>query len=184
MKRVWMALAILTLSATSALAQPGINGIGFSVGVVDVDNVDSSSLGFGLFADLGLPTMPFSIEPYVDYWSNSESIPTGGDVTARDIAVGAKGLFNISLPNPVVKPFLGAGLGMHFMKVETPAIDMGGGVAFPAFEATDSKLGIDLGGGVGFGVGSVELRGEGWYTIISDANTMGARASLVIPFGM
>jgi len=133
MKRVWMAMAILSLCATGAFAQPGVNGIGFSIGVVDVDNVESSSIGFGVFADLGLPTMPFSIQPYVDYWSNSEDVTGIGEISARDIAVGAKGLFNFPLANPVVKPFIGAGLGMHFLKAETPAIDMG----------ASAKAGID-----------------------------------------
>jgi hypothetical protein len=184
MKRLMVALAIVSLFAVSAQAQSFINGIGLSVGYVDVENAESSSIGFGMFADVGMAGPQFSLQPYVDYWSNSENVEGGGEFKTRDIALGAKGLYNFQFASENVKPFLGAGLGVHFLKAESPAIDMGGGLNFPAFEASDTKLGVDLGGGIGFGAGPVELRGEGWYTFISDANTLGARASLIIPFGI
>jgi hypothetical protein len=178
-----MILAVLTLCAATAQAQSPINGIGLSVGVVNVENAQNSSLGFGMFADLGLPAVPFSVQPYVDYWSNSEDM-NGGELTARDIAVGARSLYHLPLPALPVKPFLSAGLGMHFMRAETPSFDFGG-TTFPSVTASDTKLGVDLGGGIGYELGSVEIRGEGYYTFISDAsNLVNARASVVLPFGL
>jgi hypothetical protein len=184
MKRLWMAVAILSVCAASAQAQSFVNGIGLSVGVVDVDNMESTNVGFGMFADVSMGPSAFSIQPYVDYWQNTEDMPDGGEFKTRDIALGAKGLYNFALSNPKVTPFLGAGLGAHFLKAESPELDMGGGLVFPAVEASDTKLGVDLGGGLGFDLGRVTLRGEGWYTFISDANTVGGRASLIIPFGL
>ena len=183
MKRVYLAMAILCLCAASAQAQSFVNGIGVSVGVVDVENMESTNLGFGIFADVSAAAVPFSFQPYIDYWSNSEDVEGAGEFKTRDIAVGARALYNIGIPNPAVKPFVGAGLGMHFFKAETPALDVGG-LAVPSFSASDEKLGIDLGGGLGFDVGRFEIRGEGWYTFVENANMMGGRAAIVFPFGM
>ena len=111
-----------------------------------------------------------------DSVARREDVEGAGEFKTRDIAVGARALYNIGIPNPMVKPFVGAGLGVHFLKAESPALDLGGGLSVPSLSATDQKLGIDLGG--------VEIRGEGWYTFLEDANTLGGRAAIVFPFGL
>ena len=137
MKRVIVAMAIVCVCAAGAQAQSFVNGIGVSVGVVDVENMETTNLGFGIFADVSAGAIPFSIQPYVDYWSSSEDVEGGGEFTMRDIAVGARALYNIGIPNPAVKPYLGAGLGMHFLQAESPELDLGGGFSAPSFSATD-----------------------------------------------
>lgn len=181
MKRVVLFLAVLALSATSASAAPIIRGFGFSAGYISPEDADGT-FGFGAFADIALAIPSFSISPYADYWKTSEDFPDGGEASARDIVVGAHGLYSIALPNPVISPFLGAGAGLHFTRAE---IDFGSSGLFGdgSTDVSESKLGFDVGGGMGAGLGSVQLRGEGWYTFVEDFNYWTLKLGLMFPIG-
>jgi hypothetical protein len=50
-------------------------------------------------------------------------------------------------------------------------------------DVSESKLGFDVGGGVGAGMGSVQLRGEGWYTFVEDFNYWNFKLGLMFPIG-
>ncbi len=76
--------------------------------------------------------------------------------------------------NPKVRPFAGAGLGMHFINVQLdiPA-DLILGI--PAFTLEDSstKVGLDIGGGVSAAINDkTDFIGELWYGLVTDVNQL------------
>ena len=185
MKRIvtLLTLAALALAAPAALAQSdfGLKRIGGSLGFVDPEGL-GTTVSLGIFADHGTVAPHFSIESRLDYWGQSESF-FGEEVSVRDIALGARGKYNFEVANPKVRPFLGIGLGAHFLKTEVTIPAFG---PFPAetFEATSTELGFDLGGGVGTPLSpKLDLIGETWFGIVDTANTFTVRASFSYKLG-
>jgi opacity protein-like surface antigen len=87
-----------------------------------------------------------------------------------------------------VRPFAGAGLGLHFFKgeVDIPAQDMGTFI-IPAVstEDTSTKIGMDIGGGVSTTLNEkTELLGEAWYGIVSDINQFSLRVGILYKLGI
>src|SRR5262245_50106981 len=115
MKRtiVFLLLAIGVLSAEQAFAESniGFKALGGSVAFVNAENLDGT-FGLGVFADLGRVTPQIGLEPIIEYWSKSES-SFGAEASVRDIAVGCRGKYYFETSNPKVRPFAGAGLGLH-----------------------------------------------------------------------
>src|SRR4029434_1392326 len=164
-KTVVVALALLfcTVAAHNAMAQSdlGFKRLGVSAGVVSPEDVDAT-LGFGAFVELGTIAPRFALSSHLDYWSHSEDIPGGGDASIRDIALTCRGKYLFPV-NSTVQPFLGAGLGMHFLGAE---IDVPG-----AGSASDSetRLGIDIGGGMMMPMNPrPNFHAEAWYSIVDD----------------
>ncbi len=171
-------VALCALTASSAMAQSnlGLKNLGVAVGFVSPENLDGT-FSFGVFADHGTIAPRIGLESRVDYWEWSESA-FGAKTSVSDIAVGARGKYYFSVINPKVRPFAGAGLGMHFLhaKVSVPAQP-----GFPAMSIEDSstKLGLDLGGGLAMPVAPrTELLGEIWYGVISDISQFSFRVGM------
>ena len=185
MKRtvLYLTLAALALAAPAALAQSdfGLKRIGASVGIVDPEGL-GTTFSLGAFVDHGTVAPHISIESRLDYWSKSEEyFGTGSSI--RDISLGARGKYNFEVSNPKVRPFVGLGLGVHFLKAEATIPAFPG---FPAstYEATSTEMGFDLGGGVGTPLSpKVDLIGETWFGIIDTANTFTVRASFSYKLG-
>jgi opacity protein-like surface antigen len=186
MKRIVLSLtlAACALVATGAAAQTdlGLKGIGASVGYVSPEDIDGT-FGFGVLADCGTITPRIGLETRLDYWSKSEDA-FGTEASVRDIILGARGKYFFEVANPRVRPFAGAGLGLHFLKSEVTIPAMFG---FPAetYEDSETKLGLDIGGGIGTPVGpKTELTGEAWYGIVSDVSQFSLRVALNYRLGM
>jgi hypothetical protein len=190
MKRLFaMLVCFLALSAmtttTMAAADFGLKGIGFRVGVVEPENLDTT-VGFGLLLDMGTFHPNVSFETYATYWSNNIDVGLA-ESSFRDIAIGGKVRYLFNTSRPTIHPFVGGGLSVHLLHTEasTPEIDMGGGFVIPALtvDASDTKLGLDLGGGLRAGVADrVDIIGEAWYTIVSDFNQFIGTGGLVFKF--
>jgi opacity protein-like surface antigen len=72
--------------------------------------------------------------------------------------------------SPKVRPYAGAGLGLHFFhtKVQVSDMNLGGGFIIPGFTAEDSatKVGLDLGGGASTPLSpKTDLFADFWYTL-------------------
>ena len=180
MKRSLLILAIVGCSAvsTEAMAQSnmGLKRIGAAVGYVSPENLDGT-FSLGVFADMGTITPNISLEPRIDFWSWSDE-QFGAKTSVSDVQFGARGKYWFEVPNSKIRPFAGAGLGIHFLhaKVEIPA--QGG---FPAEEADDStnKLGLDLGGGIETAMNErTSLHAEIWYGLVSDFNQFNLRVGV------
>lgn len=185
MKRftVLLTLASLALAAPVALAQSdlGLKRAGVAIGFVDPENL-GTTFGFGIFADHGTITPNISLESRIDYWGQSDQY-FGTETSLRDIALGVRAKYNFVISNPKIRPFAGAGLGMHFLKAEVTIPPQFG---FPGttVDASTTKLGLDIGGGISTPLSpKTDLLGETWFGIVDGANSFTLRAGLSFKLG-
>ena len=172
-----LTLAIGLLGAPAAMAQSnlGLKGLGVAIGYVSPENFDGT-LGFGVFADHGFLAPRWGLESRLDYWSQSEGA-YGVEATVSDVVLGARTKYYFETKS-TVRPFAGAGLGMHFLHSEVVTPPQFG---FPEtrFEDSTTKLGLDLGGGIAAPLGPrTNFLGEVWYGIVSDVSQFSLRAGL------
>lgn len=178
-----LALAILAIAAPAAHAQSdlGLKRIGVAVGFVDPENL-GTTFSLGVFADHGTVTPNISLESRLDYWSKSDQF-LGTKTTLRDVTLGVRGKYAFEITNPKIRPFLGAGLGIHFLKADVvipPQFGFPGSTA----EASSSDLGIDFGGGIATPLTpKTDLLGETWFGIVDGANSFTLRAALSYKLG-
>lgn len=177
-----LALAATMLAAPVAHAQAhlGLRGIGGAIGYVSPENLDGA-LTLGAFADCGTITPRIGLETRLDYWSETQGA-YWSEATIRDITLGARGKYYFEVANPRVRPFAGAGLGIHMLHAQVTVREPG----FPDLTAEDSstKLGVDLGGGVAMTAGPrADLLGEMWYGIVSDVSQFSLRVGLSYKLG-
>ena len=185
MKRivVLIALAASIAIAPAALAQSdlGLKNLGVAVGYVSPENADGT-FSIGGFADLGTMAPNIGLEARLDYWSWGESA-YGAEVNVSDVILGARGKYFFETANPRVRPFAGAGLGLHILSVETTIPPQGG---FPGMTSNESwnRLGLDLGGGVVTPINErTDFLGEAWYGIVSDFGQFSLRAAVSFKLG-
>ena len=180
MKRIALALAIVTctVASTEAMAQAdlGLKRVGAAVGFVSPENLDGV-LTFGVFADMGTLTPKISLEPRLDFWSWSEDA-FGSETTVRDVTLGVRGKYGFQVANSSIRPFAGAGLGMHFLHAKVTIPAQGGNPEMTA-EDSETKLGVDLGGGFSTQMNPVlDFHAEVWYGIVSDFDQLSLRAGI------
>jgi len=182
-KALFLLLALGMLSATQAMAQSkiGFNAIGATAAFISPENLDGT-FGLGVFADLGQLAPNIGLEPNIEYWSFSEN-QFGVETSLRDISLGARAKYYFEVANPKVRPFAGAGLGLHFLHAES-SMNVPG---FPAVtaEGSDTKLGLDIGGGISTPMNSKnDFRAEAWYGIVSDVNQFALRVGVSHKLGL
>lgn len=182
-KTLVLTLAISALAATCAFAQAdlGLKNVGVAVGYVSPENLDGT-FSFGVFADHGTIAPNFGLESHLDYWGWSENVG-GTESSIKDIAIGARTKYHFQTANPGIRPFAGAGLGIHFLSSEVN-VPAGGG--FPATTATSSenKLGLDLGAGFATTLSPrTDFLAEAWYGIVADVSQFSLRAGMQFKLG-
>lgn len=167
---------VLVSSTAMAQTHLGLKGIGGAIAYVNPEGVDAT-IGLGALADLGDIAPRIRMESRLDFWSHSEEV-FGAKASIRDITLGARGKYMLEVKNPKYQPYVGAGLGLHFLHAEVTVPAQGG---FPAMTADDSqtKLGLDIGGGVMTAVTpQMNLMGEMWFGIVSDVSQFSLRVGL------
>jgi opacity protein-like surface antigen len=185
---ILLSLLICMVAWQNASAQTdmGFKGAGLRLGFVAPESIDSTP-SFGVFMDLGTVSPRVGLEAYGSYWSQTEDLFGFGEASVKDIAIGGRSKYYIPVTNPQFQPYVGGGLGLHFVtaRVATPAEDFGG-FLIPATEAeeTYTKLGLDLGGGVAAPLGiSTKLLGEVWYSVVSDVSQFSMNVGVQYNFG-
>lgn len=186
MKRIslFLVLATLAVAAPVASAQSdlGLKRVGAAIGFVDPEGI-GTTFGLGIFADHGTITPHVSLESHLDYWSQSDQY-FGAESSVRDIALGVRGKYNFETSNPKIRPFLGAGLGVHFFKVEATILSPFPGVPALTTEASATELGVDLGGGVSTPLSPrTDLLGETWFGIVDGPDSFMLRAGISYKLG-
>jgi len=180
-----LAMGILIPGAASGSADLGFDGVGLEARFVE-PNAGDGTVGVGALVDLGGFTPNVRLEARTDYWSNSESI-VGGKASARDIAVGARSKYVFPLSNPSIRPFAGAGLGIHFMHAEVSVAEQNiGGLIIPAMQVEDSatRLGLDIGGGMNYSINAAaSLLSELWFTMVDGGADMSLGLGVVWHLG-
>lgn len=151
----------------------GLSAIGVEAGLVDPEGA-SSTLGFGVFADLGSLARDIRLSSNVGYWSKSDNA-FGAEASLRDISVGARAKYMFHVASPKIQPYVGAGLGIHFFHTK-----VSGGAMLPGFTVEDSatKLGLDLGGGVSTPLNpATSIFADLWYTV-ADIDQLSMKAGV------
>jgi hypothetical protein len=184
-KVILLTLAACALFSQTAIAQTnlGLKGIGGAVGVVSPEDMDAT-FGLGLMLDHGTIVPHLALESRLDWWSKSQDA-FGSEVTARDIAVGARCKYLFDLKTPTIKPFVGSGLGLHFLHAEVNVTPPPGFPGQPmTVEDSSTKLGLDLGGGMMAAVNPrTALLAELWYGVVSDFSQLSFRVGMEYRFG-
>ena len=180
MKRIVtvLVLASLAAAAPAAMAQSdlGLKRVGVALGYIDPEQL-GGTVSLGVFADHGTIAPRFGLETRLDYWSSSEEA-FGAKASIRDIALGSRGKYHFPVENTKIRPFAGAGLGIHFLKGEVTV------PGFPSASASSTELGLDFGGGIATAIGPrTDLLGEAWFGIVDSANTFSLRAGLSYKLG-
>ncbi len=153
-------------------ASMGLKAFGVQVGMVSPEDIDATA-GFGIFADWGTMAPNFRLKSHLDYWSASEDAPFGGEATLRDVALTMRGHYLFPVTSPRFQPFVGAGLGLHFLnaKVEVPG--------YPNVEDSSTKLGLDFGGGFAAPISpKTDFTTELWYGVVDNANQLSLKVGM------
>jgi opacity protein-like surface antigen len=173
-----LAASCMAVSQNAIAAGPlNMQSAGVEVGMVSPENIDAT-FGFGVFADHGYVSPEIKIESTIGFWSKSEKYSDGSKASIRDISIGARGKYMFPTSSPSIRPFAGAGLGLHFLHAEVNIPAQG---PFPAMKADDSttKLGLDIGGGFEMPINpSTDFIAEAWYGIVSDVGQLGLHVGL------
>ena len=171
-----------TVAVQDAMASDfGFKGVGGRIGLVNVEELDST-FGFEGIVDLGTVAPNWGMEANVGFWSWSEE-QFGAKTSIRDIILGARTKYMFTTQNPQLTPFVGGGMGLHFLRAEVDIPAQGG---FPAqsASASDTELGIEFGGGLAMHVSpQIDLVGEAWYGIINDVNQFSLKVGATRWFG-
>jgi len=167
-----LALSVFAVSSAFAQADLGLKKVGVSLGYVSPENLDGT-FSFGALIDHGTIAPRFGLESRLEYWGWSENLG-GTESKLHDIVLGARTKYHFETANPKVQPFVGAGLGIHFLTAEVTSTS-------PAFStsASDNKLGIDIGGGVAVPVNpNSDFLGEVWNSFVDGTNQFSLRAGM------
>jgi hypothetical protein len=160
-----LALALAFLAAPAAHAQRtaqrpeesfGFRGIGARAGLVDPEGA-SSTITFGVHADLGEFIPNLRITPLVEYWSVGVS---GFD--RSDLLLAANVDWEFPLVGPKVTPYAGGGLGVHRLRADRPS---------PFSDYSNTRLGLHVQGGLRDEVmPNLSLFGELRFTFVEQAD--------------
>jgi opacity protein-like surface antigen len=177
----FLALAAATFLITSlSFGQLGLHEVGGGLGYVSVsfnNSGTSNSLGGFLLAahaNLGELAKDLTLVPDVEYLSTSKDID-GGTWKVSDFAINANVHYNIAMEG-MVKPYVGAGLGLNFFSTTASVTIPGYSTGFftvPAqtYSATGSatRVGINLLVGANYKLNDqMTLLLEPRYVIASD----------------
>ena len=169
-----LAVLVAIAVAPPAIAQQadqtsglGIKGIGVRLGLTDPEG-GSSALMYGVHLDAGEIVNNVHVVPAVEYWS----VGVGGS-DFSDLAIRTSINFDFPLHDQRMVPYLGGGLALHRLKVDTP---LGG-------SASDSKFGLDVQGGArNQFTPNLSLFGELGYSFVPDNNQLRILGGLTYHF--
>lgn len=174
-----LAIGFCLVASQNAMAEAnlGLRAVGVQVGVVNAEELDAT-FGVGGVANWGTLTPNFQLTSHLDYWSKSEGSPGLGEVSFRDIALGVRGQYLIPVSSEKVQPYVGVGVGMHFLnaKVEVPG--------FPTVDDGTTKVGLDFGGGITAPVNPrMDFMAETWYGVVDGFNQFSLKGGLSFKVG-
>lgn len=141
----------------------GFRGIGARIGFVDPEDA-SSTVVWGAHVDAGTLVRNVHLLPYFEYWSAGAEVG-GFSTDVSDLTIAADINVDFPLQDARITPYLGGGLGVHFLNQETNV---------PGEEGSDeTKFGLNLQGGMRNQImPNLNLFGELRYSFVSDAGQL------------
>lgn len=185
MKRfIFAVFCCMLLVGTMSAQGLGFYGIGGGAGFVSVSHgIGSSTSGFGLNGrvDMGEITDNLRLVPEVNFWSISESFSFFDESekwTWRDIAINANIQYLFDIEGSF-QPFVGGGLGLHFISFSFTATDTFFGDTWSGSSST-TEIGVNLLGGAKFNLdGPITPYGEFRYVLVSNMNHLMIQAGIM-----
>jgi hypothetical protein len=141
---VFVSAALILLPATAGAF--GLSGLGFKVGYLGPEDSDATAVG-SAHLEFEQPGSRFHLLPNVQFWSNDllTDVNPNFDLYYHFVSEGE------------VTPYVGGGIGLHFLDVDVPGVD------------SETDVGGNLMGGLRFPARNMHFFMEGRYTI-SDVN--------------
>jgi len=186
--RKWLTIVLTTVAcagmATAALAETdiGFKGVGASIGFADPEDL-GAAFDLGLMAQLGTFAPNVAFDAVFDFWSKSEGIGAY-EYSVKDFAFAGRATYRFTVKsNPKIKPFAGGGLGIHFVKFDSPTVSFAG-YTFGGGDETKVKIGLDLGGGCGFVASpKIDIVADLWFRVVSDVSQFTIKGGIVYWLG-
>jgi opacity protein-like surface antigen len=151
-------LIALTVVSAEAKTDLGFNSIGVKVGYLKPEDPIDGTIGFGAQANFGTITTNVALDGFVEYWSKKYDLGFGYDASFSEFVIGAMLKYYFPM-NSSLKPYVGAGLAMHFGSAKTDVPNyFGGGTT--SVSATSSDIGVPIVGGAELNL-SPKLNGFG-----------------------
>lgn len=170
-----LATLVLLVGSSPAMAQDpsqtydpqnpglGFRGIGARIGFVDPEDA-SSTVVWGAHVDAGTFVRNVHFVPYFEYWSAGAEVG-GFEADVSDLTIAADVNVDFPLQDARITPYLGGGLGVHFLSAESNVPGEEGG--------DDTKFGLNLQGGMRNQImPNLNLFGELRYSFVSDAGQL------------
>lgn len=156
---------VALLAAADARAQEQAS-LSLGAGYVAPNDVDST---FWVTANYRFRiTDRVLLEPEVGYWKKGDDAPSV-DVSIEDLNFGVNGILELGGGGGTgLRPWVGAGLGLHRLK---GVVDLDDDDDGDAFDETDTELAIHLLGGADFGLtDTFDLYAAARFDLVSDIN--------------
>lgn len=141
----------------------GLRGIGARIGFVDPEDA-SSTVSYGAHIDAGTLVRNVHVIPYFEYWNAGAEVG-GFEADVSDLTIATDINVDFPLQDARITPYLGAGIGVHFLSAETNV---------PGEQSDDdTKVGLNLQGGMRNQImPNLNLFGELRYSFVSDASQL------------
>ena len=176
--------AVLAGTCAMAASDIGFKGADLRVGYVSPEGDIESTIGFGGGIDLGTITENIGLGVVVFYWGKSYDVGIYS-WTFSDFAIKVNGKYYF--PMEKMKPYVGAGLGIHMVssKWEQPPYTIGGYTyGGGSVSASDTKFGFHILGGVEYPINEkIGVLGKLEYGLVSDVNQLIIGAGVTYKFG-
>jgi len=141
----------------------GFRGIGARIGFVDPEDA-SSTVVWGAHVDAGTLVRNVHLVPSFEYWSAGAEVG-GLSTDLSDLTVAADINVDFPLQDARITPYLGGGLGVHFLSADSNVPGEEGG--------DDTKFGLNLQGGMRNQLmPNLNIFGELRYSFVSDAGQL------------
>ena len=141
----------------------GFRGIGARIGFVDPEDA-SSTVVWGAHVDAGTLVRNVHLIPYFEYWSAGAEVG-GFSADVSDFNLAADINVDFPLQDARITPYLGGGLGVHFISASTNV---------PGEDGEDhTKFGLNAQGGMRNQImPNLNLFGELRYSFVSDMSQL------------
>lgn len=157
--------AVIAMLLSAAAAGPveafGLTGIGLRTGFLDPEDLDGT-LTIGGHLEFEERGTRFHLQPNLLYW-NSDNV--------SDLNANFDVYYHFA-PRGSVSPFLGTGLGIHFMSFDLPR----------GMDDSETNAGLNIFGGVLFPARSVDFFIEG-RAALTEWDTTSITAGITFPVG-
>jgi hypothetical protein len=151
-----------------------------ATGFVSPEDLDGT-FSIGVFVDHGYIAPRLGLESRIDFWSTSEEA-FGTELAVSDVTIGARAKYYFEVNHPTIRPFAGAGLGIHLLHAKA-TLSMPGFPDETVSDFRDQARARHRRRTRGADEPALGLQRELWYGIVSDVGQFSIRAGFEYKLG-